>query len=987
MNKISIQDIVDAGYDTGIISSDVNASFLEYEVVNPDDLMFTETSSKNQFRAESAEYDYKRWLESNYPDLDREETKAFSHALRVNLLGDYANWGEALSDNPDYLYAVAHLFRWLFTQRGSVLAESYGIDNFYHEGWRVLYENIVTAQEVIQGYVNRGAFSQTSLRGNTYRYGHQQTKGGILSIFNDTFNTKPWMWPTGVNLTTGDEGLYDNDKFRQDLFVQTHGAKFWRDMPFTELLVPLPSKYYFEYMQEIDDLESSLGQLSNINLAYSKGVSYRNCVTSNTYRYSYDGGYTQVMFFDYVGEKWLDKPEQDWGRKYRSCTLCNQVHSNHWNVQYRQINEWVRSRGNGDYACFICASLFMTNYNVTDKLFVYNSSIGPEAVDFNRRYEDDEYVNYVHGLDSSNARGSRTYQVDFIDDSNWQAPATMNYQVELSESLPINVRKFMSWTREMFTTKPGSDKTSDVEDLRYTLHANYNESHLASNRAETSYNDPDTGYDITGADQMRMIRQHIPVVRLHEPVSEGVRNVMPFMLSLRVDAAWDSRQYTSSSSRARVRTADENRTADDGWLEPDHGLNGLIEDKQDYNWRPAFYYVHHSNGNWMGVSADTNSREVPHALACPCGNHDGPSTHINSHQWHRHTGLFMGLELELVIRDIRLWENSGFHEMHKRTVHTFHPDGYKPSEPMNVNYPQLLFAKRDGSLPSGTGVEYISQPMTLDAWAQVPEMFWLLVQSNYKAFGLDDVGIHIHIPWDSLTKAHGYAFLSALNIMQLLRNGGLLRHIAQRAHGDWAKWDLLEYRDAHNTVAEVVKQRKATNSEKYKAINLMHTNTIELRYFRSNAMGSRVLKNLQFVDALYRMTLDDVESTDGWDEYRDMPNPELIELVNGYSHQSIKAKLEGIHDDGAPFGLSVERRLANFVEANNDVYGHLDDFIKGDVADSEGSDISVYDIGTYETTEEEPEELIEIDEEGDILARHDVVIQQTSITINGTTYN
>mgnify|MGYP003313346830 FL=1 len=228
---------------------------------------------------------------------------------------------------------------------------------------------------------------------------------------------------------------------------------------------------------------------------------------------------------------------------------------------------------------------------------------------------------------------------------------------------------------------------------------------------------------------------------------------------------------------------------------------------------------------------------------------EGSGSQVDNPDWHRQYGLFLGLELELIVRDNRnMFEDLGPLQIFERTIQTFHPQNYK--DDCADLMPQLLFAKRDGSLPSHTGVEYISQPMSMNAWQQVPSLFWHTVNNVYKAFDVGGVGIHIHIPWSAFTEVQAYAFLEVLTALQRNTNG-LLRRVAQRASNNWTYWDELEYSNVPNTIAAIATSRRAQNSGKYQGINLMHDNTIELRYFNSNAKGGRVMKNLEFVTMLY----------------------------------------------------------------------------------------------------------------------------------------
>lgn len=943
-----------------------DASYLEYEVISPENLRASgQDALGGVFSHSNITYDYRRHLTNSGQELSN--FAQYDKLLKINLRPGYTDWAEALSDQPDFIHTIV---RSLSDILEIVCEDTYDHwtsstnPSLFNQFWRGV--NSVT---------DSGQVSSTALSRN--RMG-QDSSSGLATFFATTFNIQNWMWPGGVQFYKSDG--YSNNHFRREMFTATHGPNMWKQFPLESIYIPLPSEAYMQFRYENDDE----GDVLALTRCYYSlvGSEFLNIMASDSnYGYYRSDSYEQesVMFYNYVDEKWQNKPGYQWPRGYRHCNMCNQIVSNHFVTQYREINQWVRSRGRGDYACFICTSLFMTNYNVDSKLFIYNSQYGNELTEYNRTYEDDYLVNFMHGHDLPTARGSRDYLVEVIDDDDWQSSEFMQSGIDVS-GLPIQVRKFMSWTRNHFINQPGDDKTAVVRDSRYILHCDYNQSALAYERAEDGWHDHDLGQDITGRDQMVQMQVDIPVVQVLQP-DEGLRENMEYFLVLRVDSMDESRRV-NTQTRSRTTAPDDTRTSDDGWLEPAHGMTNMNVAKNEYQFRPPFFYVGHNGNEFTAVPADVQSRGVDDNLACECGTCQGQApdsnvAHISSHHWHRKVGLHMGMELELVARDTRLWEDSGYHELFARTVHTFHRPMYNVSGSM----PQLTYAKRDGSLPSGTGVEFIMQPMTLEAYKHVPEMFWLLVEGNYKAFGLEDVGIHIHMPWPSLDKAHGYAFLSALNIMQLQRTTGLLEHVAQRTHGTYAQWDLLEYRDAQNTIAEVVKQRKATNSEKYKAINLMHAETIELRYFKSNAKGPRILKNLEFVDALYNATLLDTLGTDGWSDMRDMPTDSLIDLANQYSNQSTKYKIDGVHSEGQPFGLYIEDRITSYVRSHMDKYPNLYAFMFGETdEESDNTPITLFDIGEYDNIEEEVVDTPDIEPERKL----QVFMSPSRVTIQGT---
>ena len=92
-----------------------------------------------------------------------------------------------------------------------------------------------------------------------------------------------------------------------------------------------------------------------------------------------------------------------------------------------------------------------------------------------------------------------------------------------------------------------------------------------------------------------------------------------------------------------------------------------------------------------------------------------------------------------------------------------------------------------------------------------------------------------------------------------------------------------------------------------------------MRYFQSNAKGSRVLKNLEFVDALYELTKRDYQMTQGWNHEDDVPTIGLIEVTE-YGNQSPKYKIDSIHPEEVTFANYIEKKLYEYVLERQDRY-------------------------------------------------------------------
>ena len=143
----------------------------------------------------------------------------------------------------------------------------------------------------------------------------------------------------------------------------------------------------------------------------------------------------------------------------------------------------------------------------------------------------------------------------------------------------------------------------------------------------------------------------------------------------------------------------------------------------------------------------------------------------------------------------------------------------------------IMYLKEDGSLGS-EGVEIVSHPMSFDYIHN--ELDWSFL-SDVRGW-INDYGIHIHI----CRKAFKNQFHIEKVINFFAKEPDFIDAIAQRNSEQWAK-----------------KKRKkgiGNKRDRYTAVNQCNTKTIEFRIFQTSCRKDRVLKNIQFVDAIVQYT-------------------------------------------------------------------------------------------------------------------------------------
>ena len=155
---------------------------------------------------------------------------------------------------------------------------------------------------------------------------------------------------------------------------------------------------------------------------------------------------------------------------------------------------------------------------------------------------------------------------------------------------------------------------------------------------------------------------------------------------------------------------------------------------------------------------------------------------------------------------------------------------------------RVWIAKSDSTVD----IEFVSAPMTLRAY----KMGFAIAEYLFNSFDVysehakgfyGPCGAHIHIDKQTIDNPYQYyAFLS-----MHYENPELIATIAQRSIGSDSEWCYLQKPDE---VARFAYYK--SNSGTRGAVHVGH-NTVELRYFRSNLKVERLLKNLEFTQALY----------------------------------------------------------------------------------------------------------------------------------------
>jgi hypothetical protein len=206
--------------------------------------------------------------------------------------------------------------------------------------------------------------------------------------------------------------------------------------------------------------------------------------------------------------------------------------------------------------------------------------------------------------------------------------------------------------------------------------------------------------------------------------------------------------------------------------------------------------------------------------------------------------ISFGIELEYEVKTPESIEDNAEKKLYRTQI----------ADRLEPFYKQFAIAKHDGSLTNG--FEVVSVPMSIDAHSEQWKKFFAEGPEN----GLTvktNCGMHVHVSRELLTP------LQIGKIMAMIfskDNAKFLKIIAGRAKPVMKK-DRTYTEIGVKKITDVNK-----HAERYSALNLGNSETIEFRFFKSTLDLDRMLTNIEFCDALIRFAW---PSTSSIQEVRD----------------------------------------------------------------------------------------------------------------------
>ncbi len=183
-----------------------------------------------------------------------------------------------------------------------------------------------------------------------------------------------------------------------------------------------------------------------------------------------------------------------------------------------------------------------------------------------------------------------------------------------------------------------------------------------------------------------------------------------------------------------------------------------------------------------------------------------------------------------------------------------------------------IYLKHDGSL-SSDGIEIVTHPATLKYHMQ--SFPWRSIcrtalDYNYRSHDTDTCGLHIHASRTLFGQRPTEQDLNIAKIILLIdfwweqyivpfsrRNYNQLN--------DWAKKPNAYIMATDSEYDAICKARRSGEYDRYKAVNLKNSHTVEFRFFRGTLRRETIIASIQFIDTLINY-VSNVELKDLWDK-------------------------------------------------------------------------------------------------------------------------
>lgn len=259
--------------------------------------------------------------------------------------------------------------------------------------------------------------------------------------------------------------------------------------------------------------------------------------------------------------------------------------------------------------------------------------------------------------------------------------------------------------------------------------------------------------------------------------------------------------------------------------------------------------------------------------------------------------LPIGMELEIQYRDNDHYLHNKYIEQLLTPLHKKFP--YE--RPTLGQRQQLAIGTRDSSIGS-TGIEFKFQVMSSLFVNDLPEEFFETLKNEWRGYHAKKCGIHLSTSKSALNRPESFVFLTYHNNhVRAYHNQSeddcrnIMGDVFQRVDvPNYAEWHEVKYesgldRNDYATGRDyryasylnaVVRNRQSVSRGNFINFASADDNRLEIRAFASATLKDRILKNFEYVDAVFKFSRDLAQGLpDNLDDLRDI-NSDRLELLN-----------------------------------------------------------------------------------------------------------
>lgn len=309
------------------------------------------------------------------------------------------------------------------------------------------------------------------------------------------------------------------------------------------------------------------------------------------------------------------------------------------------------------------------------------------------------------------------------------------------------------------------------------------------------------------------------------------------------------------------------------------------------------YYEYRQDLDWHLYLLENGNYNI---IKSSSANHGPTTTHADAVQksfFLDREALPIGMELEIQYRNSDYYLHNQYIEKLLIPLHKKFP--YE--RPTLGQRQQLAIGTRDSSIGS-TGIEFKFQVMSSLFLNDLPEEFFETLKNDWRGYHAKKCGIHLSTSKSALNNPESFVFLTYHNNhVRAYHNSSedecrnIMGDVFQRVDvPNYAEWHEVKYesgldRNDYATGRDyryatylnaVVRNRQSVSRGNFINFASADDDRLEIRAFASATLKDRILKNFEYVDAVYKFSRELAQGLpDNLNDLRDI-NPDRLELLN-----------------------------------------------------------------------------------------------------------